>query len=102
MRAVVDAATARGWTAPSSGFWSLSPDAFGDSAAAADHRRRRRAMGAAQARGDSLPSDARWAPGIPSMDIEDAEARRWLGSSISARAAIARLEARSCSSRSAD
>ena len=29
MRAVVDSATARGWSPPASGFWSLVPDAFG-------------------------------------------------------------------------
>ena len=29
MRAVVDNATARGWSPPASGFWSLVPDAFG-------------------------------------------------------------------------
>jgi len=30
MRAIVDAATARGWTPPAAGFWSLPPNAFGD------------------------------------------------------------------------
>jgi LmbE family N-acetylglucosaminyl deacetylase len=29
MRAVIDSATARGWSAPATGFWSLPPDAFG-------------------------------------------------------------------------
>lgn len=33
MRPIWDAATARGWTAPAKGFWSLVPDAFGLSAA---------------------------------------------------------------------
>ncbi len=29
MRPIVEAAAARGWTAPAKGFWSLAPDAFG-------------------------------------------------------------------------
>ena len=29
LRSVVDAAVARGWVAPSQGFWSISPEAFG-------------------------------------------------------------------------
>ena len=32
MRTIVDAATARGWTPPRNGFWSLAPDAFGAAA----------------------------------------------------------------------
>ena len=78
MRAVVDAAAARGWTPPSHGFWSLSPDAFGDGAkpptlvvpvqdfvprkleAIRCHRSQ---MGA----------------GHPFTNIDDSEARRWLG-----------------------
>jgi LmbE family N-acetylglucosaminyl deacetylase len=36
MRAVVDRAVAGGWTAPSTGFWSLAPDAFGDAVPAPD------------------------------------------------------------------
>src|SRR5262245_7782952 len=35
MRAIVDAATSRGWTAPPNGFWSLAPDAVGEGAAPA-------------------------------------------------------------------
>jgi LmbE family N-acetylglucosaminyl deacetylase len=87
MRAVVDAAAARGWTAPSNGFWSLTPDAFGDSAAApnivvnvepwvprklASIRCHKSQMGA----------------GHPFMSIEDAEARRWLGVEHFRRAAV--------------
>jgi N-acetyl-1-D-myo-inositol-2-amino-2-deoxy-alpha-D-glucopyranoside deacetylase len=78
MRAIVDGAVSRGWTAPPQGFWSLAPDAFGDGArpptlivnveawvprkiaAIQCHRSQ---MGASQ----------------PLAQIGEAEARRWLG-----------------------
>jgi LmbE family N-acetylglucosaminyl deacetylase len=78
MRAIVDAAVSRGWTAPSQGFWSLVPDAFGDGARPptivvdvqawatrklAAIRCHRSQMGASQ----------------PLAQIDEAEARRWLG-----------------------
>jgi LmbE family N-acetylglucosaminyl deacetylase len=78
MRAIVDAASVRGWTPPRHGFWSLSPDAFGDSA-----------------RPHTLAVDVTdWVPrklaairchrsqmgaGHPFDTIDEAEARRWLG-----------------------
>jgi len=87
MRAVVDTAAARGWTAPANGFWSLTPDAFGDSAASPDIvvsvedwvprklaaiRSHRSQMGA----------------GHPFASLDDAEARRWLGVEHFRRAAV--------------
>jgi LmbE family N-acetylglucosaminyl deacetylase len=36
VRGLVNAAAARGWSAPSNGFWSLPPDAFGLHAASPD------------------------------------------------------------------
>jgi LmbE family N-acetylglucosaminyl deacetylase len=87
MRAVVDAATARGWTAPPNGFWSLSPDAFGEAAAPpsvvvhvedwvlrklAAIRCHRSQMGA----------------GHPFANVETAEVRRWLGTEYFRRARI--------------
>jgi LmbE family N-acetylglucosaminyl deacetylase len=78
MRAVVDAAKARGWTPPASGFWSLAPDAFG-----------------LQAPPPTFVVDvAAWVPqklaaischhtqmgaGHPFADIGEDNARRWLG-----------------------
>jgi LmbE family N-acetylglucosaminyl deacetylase len=78
MRQVVDAAIAGGWMPPAHGFWSLTPDAFGDSAAAPDIlidvapwverklaaiRCHRSQMGA----------------GHPFADIAETDSRRWLG-----------------------
>ena len=87
MRAVVDAATARGWTSPPNGFWSLAPEAFGDAAAPpsvvvhvedwvpkklAAIRCHRSQMGA----------------GHPFASVETAEARRWLGTEYFRRASV--------------
>lgn len=78
MRAIADAATARGWKPPAAGFWSLTPDAFGDAAKPPTivvpvqdwvHRklegirRHRSQMGM----------------GHPFATIDEGEARRWLG-----------------------
>jgi LmbE family N-acetylglucosaminyl deacetylase len=78
MRAIVNAASARGWIPPDCGFWSLVPDAFGDGAPPptitvdvtdsvprklAAIRCHRSQMGA----------------GHPFDKITDGEARRWLG-----------------------
>lgn len=78
MRAIVDAASARGWMPPAHGFWSLVPDAFGDGA-----------------RPPTITVDVTdWVPrklaairchrsqmgaGHPLDKINEAEARRWLG-----------------------
>ncbi len=87
MRAIVNAATDRGWTAPTHGFWSLSPDAFGDAAKPhtltvdvsalmprklAAIRCHRSQMGA----------------GHPFDRIDEADLRRWLGTEHFRRAAI--------------
>jgi LmbE family N-acetylglucosaminyl deacetylase len=87
MRSVVDRASARGWTAPSTGFWSLAPDAFGDAAAAPDF---------------AVPVEA-WVPrklsaiachrsqmgtDHPFSSIDRTEAQRWLGAEYFRRAPI--------------
>jgi len=87
MRAVVDWATARGWTAPSNGFWSLSPDAFGD---------RARAPNIVVNVEPWLPRKlasirchlSQMGTGHPFMDIDEAVARRWLGVEQFRRAAV--------------
>jgi LmbE family N-acetylglucosaminyl deacetylase len=78
MRAIVDAATARGWTAPPAGFWSLPPDAFGDGA--------KPPTIAVQVQ-DWVPRklagirchQSQMGSGHPFAKIDEAEARRWLG-----------------------
>jgi len=87
MRAIVNAATSRGWAQPTHGLWGLSPDAFGDAA-----------------RPHTLMVDVtEWVPrklaairchrsqmgtGHPLDRIDEAEARRWLGKEHFRRAAI--------------
>jgi LmbE family N-acetylglucosaminyl deacetylase len=88
MRAVVDLATSRGWTAPLSGFWSLKPEVFGQ---------------AARPPGVIVDVEC-WVPrklaairchrsqmgtGHPFTGLEDSEARRWLGEEHFRRAPIA-------------
>jgi LmbE family N-acetylglucosaminyl deacetylase len=86
MRAIVNAAAARGWTAPSHGFWSLVPDAFGDSARpptltvdVTDSVPRK--LAAIRCHHSQMDS------GHPFDMIDDAEARRWLGTEHFRRAA---------------
>jgi LmbE family N-acetylglucosaminyl deacetylase len=78
MTQIVSAAKARGWTPPANGFWSLEPAAFG-----------------LHAKAPTLVIDvAQWVPrkiaallshrsqmveGHPFAQIDDADARRWLG-----------------------
>lgn len=87
MRTIVNSATARGWMPPEHGFWSLSPDAFGDAA-----------------RPHTLTVDVTdWVPrklaairchrsqmgaGHPFDSISDDDARHWLGTEHFRRAAI--------------
>jgi N-acetyl-1-D-myo-inositol-2-amino-2-deoxy-alpha-D-glucopyranoside deacetylase len=77
MRAVVDAATARGWTPPPKGFWSLVPDAFGLHAepptiAVDVEAWVGRKMSALRAHGTQLGE------GDPFSCLDEAAARRWL------------------------
>jgi LmbE family N-acetylglucosaminyl deacetylase len=87
MRAIVDAAIARGWTAPPHGFWSLAPEAFGDGAkppTVVVHVE------------DWVPRkvaairchDSQMTAGHPFASIEIIEARRWLGTEYFRRAPI--------------
>lgn len=87
MRAVVDAATARGWTAPPNGFWSLAPEAFGDAAAppsvvvhVEDWVPRKLAA--------ILCHRSQMGTGHPFATVDAAEATRWLGTEYFRRASI--------------
>jgi LmbE family N-acetylglucosaminyl deacetylase len=78
MRAIVDLAKARGWTRPPKGFWSLVPDAFGLEAEAptlvvdvADWVPRK--LAAIRCHRTQMGS------GHPFDEIDEADARRWLG-----------------------
>lgn len=78
MHAIVDAATSRGWTAPSQGFWSLAPDAFGDGARLPTlvvdvEAWVPRKLAAIQCHRSQMGTDH------PFAQIGEAEARRWLG-----------------------
>jgi LmbE family N-acetylglucosaminyl deacetylase len=78
MRAVVEAAITAGWVRPTSGFWSIVPDAFGIAA-----RRPSfvvdvrdwvpRKLAALRCHGSQMGIDG------PFTRIDEAEARRWLG-----------------------
>lgn len=78
MPAIVDHAAAKGWTPPSTGFWSLSPDAFGD---AADEPTivvdvapwAERKLSAILCHRSQTGSDD------PFGQLDPAQARRWLG-----------------------
>ncbi len=78
MRAIVDAATARGWQPTPRGFWSLTPDAFGLHAAAPTFT---------VDVGDWVPQklaalrchQTQMGAGHPFDEIAPADARRWLG-----------------------
>jgi LmbE family N-acetylglucosaminyl deacetylase len=78
MRAIADAAAARGWTPPASGFWSLTPDAFGDGA---------KPPTVVVSVQDWVPRkldgirchQSQMGAGHPFAKIDDSEARRWLG-----------------------
>jgi LmbE family N-acetylglucosaminyl deacetylase len=87
MRAVADAAGGRGWTIPSSGFWSLSPSAFGECAPAATiivnvEPWLARKMASIRCHKSQMSN------GHPFMNLETAEIRRWLGVEHFRRAAI--------------
>jgi LmbE family N-acetylglucosaminyl deacetylase len=78
MRAIVDRAKARGWVPPPKGFWSLVPDAFGLDAEmptlvvdVADWVPRK--LAAIRCHRTQMGSDH------PFDQIDEAEARRWLG-----------------------
>lgn len=78
MRAIVDAAIARGWTQPPKGFWSLAPDAFGSAAKpptfVVDVRDWvERKLGAIRCHRSQMGS------GHPFAQLDEAKARRWLG-----------------------
>ena len=87
MRGIVDTATARGWTAPLSGFWSLAPEAFGDAAAP---------PGLIVNVTDWVPFKlaairchcSQMVAGHPLARLESDEAKRWLGVECFRRAAI--------------
>ena len=86
MRAIVTAASARGWIPPARGFWSLVPDAFGDGA---------RPPTITVDVTDSVPRKltairchrSQMGAGHPFDKINEAEARRWLGTEHFRRAA---------------
>lgn len=89
MRAIVDRATARGWTAPTNGFWGLTPDAFGDGAAAPDVIVRvdewvPRKLAAIRCHRTQMGA------GHPFASIDEGEARRWLGAEHFRRARVGR------------
>jgi LmbE family N-acetylglucosaminyl deacetylase len=78
MRAIVDAATARGWTPPRKGFWSLGPDAFGlhaepPSIAVDVEPWVTRKLSAIRAHGTQLGEED------PFSRLDEPAARRWLG-----------------------
>jgi LmbE family N-acetylglucosaminyl deacetylase len=78
MRAVVDAASTHGWRPPQFGFWSLTPDAFGDCAVAADlvigvEQWVPRKLGAIACHASQM------AAGHPFANLDPAQARQWLG-----------------------
>ena len=78
MREVVEAAIAKGWARPSSGFWSIVPDAFGiavrrpsfvvDVRAWVSHK-----LAALRCHGTQMGANS------PFAQIDEADARRWLG-----------------------
>jgi LmbE family N-acetylglucosaminyl deacetylase len=78
MRAIVDAAAARGWTPTPKGFWSLTPDAFGLHAAPPTFT---------VDVGDWVPQKlaglrshrTQMGSGHPFDEIDPEDARRWLG-----------------------
>jgi LmbE family N-acetylglucosaminyl deacetylase len=87
MRGIVDRAAARGWTAPPKGFWSLVPDAFGLEADAPtivvdveDFVPRK--LAAIRCHRSQMGQDH------PFDQIDETEARRWLGVEHFHRAAI--------------
>jgi LmbE family N-acetylglucosaminyl deacetylase len=78
MRAIVEAATRRGWKPPARGFWSLEPDAFGIQAepptVSVDvHPCVERKLAAIRCHRTQMGS------GHPFDQIDRAEATRWLG-----------------------
>jgi LmbE family N-acetylglucosaminyl deacetylase len=78
MRQVVDAAGERGWKAPTRGFWSLTPEAFGDSVAAPDvvinvEPWVPRKLAAIHCHRSQMGA------GHPFADVPDPDSRRWLG-----------------------
>lgn len=93
MPAIVQAAQAHGWTAPTQGFWSLAPSAFGQMALphtlALDVTplvaRKRAALAAHRSQmGDSDPFTL----------LSTAEAERWLGTEYFRRASIPGIDTR--------
>jgi len=88
MTAIVERAAARGWTPPPKGFWSLTPKAFGLAAEpptiivdARDWALKK--LNAIRChRSQSLPDD-------PFSDLNESQARQWLGVESFHRAAIA-------------
>jgi LmbE family N-acetylglucosaminyl deacetylase len=78
MRPAVEAAVARGWTAPAKGFWSLPPDAFGLAAAPPTlivdvQEWVPRKLAALRAHHSQMGA------GHPFWGLTDEDAKRWLG-----------------------
>ncbi len=100
MRAIVDAAAARGWQPTPRGFWSLTPDAFGLHAAPPTFTVDVGRLGAAEARRAPLPPDPDGlGPPVRRASPPRTRATGWASSSSAGRLGR-RLTAGRCSKRS--